>query len=90
MYRALNELPGVSCPSCDGAFYVFPSFQGFIDIRNDIRDDTELASWMLEEAGVSTVPGSAFGAPGHLRLSYAAGMVYLKDAVSRLEEAMAG
>ena len=88
MYRALNELPGVSCPSCDGAFYVFPSFQDFIDIRNDIRDDTELASWMLEEAGVSTVPGSAFGAPGHLRLSYAASMDYLQDAVSRMKAAM--
>jgi aspartate aminotransferase len=88
MYRALNELPGVSCPSCDGAFYVFPSFQDFIDIRNDIRDDTELAGWMLEEAGVSTVPGSAFGAPGHLRLSYAASMDYLQDAVSRMKAAM--
>jgi aspartate aminotransferase len=88
MYRALNELPGVSCPSCDGAFYVFPSFQDFIDIRNDIRDDTELAGWMLEEAGVSTVPGSAFGAPGHLRLSYAASMDYLQDAVARMKAAM--
>ena len=88
MYEALNALPGVTCPSCDGAFYVFPSFQGFIDSREDIRDDTELATWMLEEAGVSTVPGSAFGAPGHLRLSYAASMDYLEDAVARMKRAM--
>jgi len=88
MYEALNALPGVTCPSCDGAFYVFPSFQDFIDSREDIRDDTELATWMLEEAGVSTVPGSAFGAPGHLRLSYAASMDYLEDAVARMKRAM--
>ena len=88
MHEALNELPGVDCPSCDGAFYVFPSFQGFIDGCDDIRDDTELATWMLEAAGVSTVPGSAFGAPGHLRLSYAASMDYLQNAIQRIEAAM--
>ena len=89
MHGALNALPGVSCATCDGAFYAFPSFEDYIEGRDDLRDDVDLANWFLEEAGVATVPGSAFGAPGHLRLSYAAGMVYLKDAVSRLEEAMA-
>ena len=89
MYEALNRLPGVSCPTCDGAFYVFPSFEDFIEDHADIRDDTELATWMLEEAGVSTVPGSAFGAPGHLRLSYAASMDYLQDAIARMNRAMA-
>jgi aspartate aminotransferase len=88
IHDALNRLPGVDCPECDGAFYAFPSFQEFIDNRDDIRDDVELASWMLEEAGVSTVPGSAFGAPGHLRLSYAAGMDYLEDAIGRMRRAM--
>jgi aspartate aminotransferase len=88
MYEELNALPGVDCPSCDGAFYVFPSFEGFLANRDDIRDDTELATWMLEEAGVSTVPGSAFGAPGHLRLSYAASMDYLQDAIARMKRAM--
>lgn len=85
---ALNALPGVDCPTCDGAFYAFPSFQGFIESREDIRDDTELATWMLDQAGVSTVPGSAFGAPGHLRLSYAASMDYLRDAIGRMRQAM--
>jgi aspartate aminotransferase len=88
IHEALNEIPGVHCPDCDGAFYAFPSFQGFLDSRSDIRDDVDLASWLLEAAGVSTVPGSAFGAPGHLRLSYAAGMDYLKDAISRIERAV--
>jgi aspartate aminotransferase len=88
IHGALNDIPGVECPDCDGAFYAFPTFQGFLDSRDDIRDDVELASWMLEEAGVSTVPGSAFGAPGHLRLSYAASMDYLEEAISRIRKAV--
>jgi aspartate aminotransferase len=88
IHGALNDIPGVECPDCDGAFYAFPTFQGFLDSRDDIKDDVELASWMLEEAGVSTVPGSAFGAPGHLRLSYAASMDYLEDAISRIRKAV--
>jgi aspartate aminotransferase len=88
MHGALNELPGVQCETCDGAFYAFPSFQEFIDARDDVRDDVELAAWFLENAGVATVPGSAFGAHGHLRLSYASSMDYLKDAVARLKGAM--
>jgi aspartate aminotransferase len=87
-HRALNEIPGVSCPEADGAFYAFPSFQGFIDSREDIRDDTELATWLLETVGVATVPGSAFGAPGHLRLSYAASMDYLEEAIERIRKAI--
>jgi aspartate aminotransferase len=88
IHAALNGIPGVHCPESDGAFYAFPSFQGFLDSRSDIRDDVELASWLLEAAGVSTVPGSAFGAPGHLRLSYAAGMDYLAEAISRIKHAV--
>ena len=85
---ALNELPGVECPDCDGAFYAFPSFQGFIDNMQALSTDVELANWFLEEAGVATVPGSAFGAPGHLRLSYASSMDELADAIGRMKRAM--
>jgi aspartate aminotransferase len=90
MHAALNEIEGVTCPTCEGAFYAFPSFQGFIDRVDGIRDDVELAAWLLERAGVSTVPGSAFGAPGHLRLSFAAGMDCLEDAVGRIKAAIQG
>ncbi len=88
--QALNALPGVDCPDCDGAFYAFPSFHGVLEDRPELSDDVALANWLLEEAGVSTVPGSAFGAPGHLRLSYAASREYLEDAVSRLDKALSG
>jgi aspartate aminotransferase len=86
--EALNEIPGVDCPACDGAFYAFPSFQGVLEARPDLSSDVDLANWLLEEAGVSTVPGSAFGAPGHLRLSYAASREYLEDAVGRIRKAV--
>ena len=85
---ALNEIEGVECPECDGAFYAFPSFQVVIDRMDGIRDDVELATWLLDEAGVATVPGSAFGAPGHLRLSFASSMDELKDAIGRIRNAL--
>lgn len=86
---ALNKIPGVDCPSCDGAFYAFPSFQGVIDNIAGLHNDVELAEWLMETAGVSTVPGTPFGAPGHLRLSYAASLEYLEDAVKRIKNAVA-
>ncbi len=85
---ALNEIPGVDCPDCEGAFYAFPSFQGVLDQMEHLRDDVDLAGWLLEDAGVSTVPGSAFGAPGHLRLSFAASMDYLEEAINRINAAV--
>ena len=87
---ALNSIPGVDCPAAEGAFYAFPSFAGVIESLPRLRDDVGLAAWLLEEAGVSTVPGSAFGAPGHLRLSYAASKEYLADAVQRIRRAVEG
>jgi aspartate aminotransferase len=86
---ALNALEGVTCEDCDGAFYALPSFAGVIERMPNIRDDVELAEWMLENAGVAMVPGTAFGAPGHLRLSFATSMENLVDCVRRISEAIA-
>ncbi|PAV26993.1 aspartate aminotransferase [Tamilnaduibacter salinus] len=85
---ALNELPGVECLKGDGTFYAFPSFQAVIDARDDVDTDVELAELLLKEAGVALVPGSAFGCPGHMRLSFATGLDTLKNAVSRLATAL--
>ncbi len=85
---ALNKLPGVSCDSADGAFYALPSFVEAINMIPTIADDIELAEWMLENAGVAMVPGTAFGAPGFLRISYATSMENLKDAIDRIGAAL--
>lgn len=88
LIAALNDLPGVSCPEAQGAFYALPSFAEVIESIPEIKDDVELASWLLEEAGVGLVPGSAFGAPGHLRLSFAASLEVLETSIKRIGRAI--
>lgn len=82
---ALNALPGVACLPSDGTFYAFP------DMREAMKtlgcgDDIEFTARLLTEAKVALVPGSAFGAPGHMRLSYATSMEMLESAISRMSE----
>lgn len=84
---ALNAIPGVSCIAGDGAFYAFPSFKEAM-AKAGISDDIEFAEKLLTDAGVALVPGSAFGAPGYARLSFATSMDNLKDAVARLSKAL--
>ncbi|MCF6225777.1 MAG: pyridoxal phosphate-dependent aminotransferase [Xanthomonadales bacterium] len=85
---ALNKLPGVSCEPADGAFYALPSFIQTIKDLPGINNDIELAGWLLESAGVAMVPGTAFGAPGFLRLSYATSMENLETAIARIDTAL--
>ncbi|NRQ01509.1 pyridoxal phosphate-dependent aminotransferase [Marinobacterium sp. xm-d-530] len=85
----LNKIEGVECIPADGTFYAFPSFQGVIDARSDINDDIELAEYLLQEAGVALVPGSAFGAPSNMRLSFATSKEILADAIERIAKALA-
>lgn len=82
-------LTGWSGIAADGTFYAFPSFQGVIDQRDEFADDVALAEYLLIEAGVALVPGSAFGAPGNLRLSFATSMEVLEDAIGRIAKALA-
>ncbi|WP_166258664.1 pyridoxal phosphate-dependent aminotransferase [Marinobacter salicampi] len=88
LVEALNELPGVECLKGDGTFYAFPSFQEAIEAKPGVDNDVEFAEVLLREAGVALVPGSAFGAPGHMRLSFATGMGTLKEAITRLKKAL--
>ncbi len=85
---ALNALEGVRCAEADGTFYAFPDFSAVIERLDGIGDDVELAEHLLRAAGVALVPGSAFGSPGYLRLSFATGMDTLKDALGRIAEAL--
>ena len=82
LVAALNELPGVTCLEGDGTFYAFADFSGAIK-QLGLANDIELAEKLLE-GGVALVPGSAFGAEGCMRFSFAVSLDTLKSAVSRI------
>ena len=84
LLEALNSLPGFRCLPADGAFYAFPDVSEVIAGLDEVGDDTEFAAFLLEQAGVAVVPGAAFGAPGHERLSYACSLETLERAVDRI------
>ncbi|MDH3281762.1 MAG: pyridoxal phosphate-dependent aminotransferase [Gammaproteobacteria bacterium] len=81
----LNATKGVRALPSDGTFYTFPDFSEAIAATPGAEDDTAMAGLILERAGVALVPGSAFGGPGHMRLSYATDMDTLNDALDRLQ-----
>jgi aspartate aminotransferase len=93
LVERLNAIPGVSCLLPDGAFYVFPSIAGWLGKRTAagvrLDDDIAACAWLLEDAGVALVPGSEFGAPGHMRISYAVSQDTLAEAVDRIAAAAA-
>ncbi len=82
----LNQIRGVRCLPSQGTFYAFPDFSKAIAATDGINNDVEMAEYILDKAGVALVPGSAFGAEGHLRLSYATSMEILEKAMDRLEK----
>ena len=85
VYTRLNQLKGVKCLPAQGTFYVFPTMEGVIAGIDGVDEDIALAEYFLEKAGLAMVPGSAFGAPGYMRLSFATSLDNLKRAMDRLE-----
>jgi aspartate aminotransferase len=81
--RALNALPGVSCLPGAGTFYAFAEVSRAMAALR-CRDDAEFAELLLNEAGVAVVPGSGFGSPGHMRLSFTCSMETLEKALFRI------
>jgi aspartate aminotransferase len=84
---ALNDIPGVECRPGEGTFYALPRVRGVIE-QLGMADDVELTEHLINLAGVAVVPGSAFGAPGYLRLSFACSMKTLQEAIERIKAAM--
>lgn len=87
----LNSIPGISCAMPGGAFYVFPNVselfgKTFGDFS--ISDADRLAEFLLEEAKVAVVPGSGFGAPNYIRLSYATSMEAIEKGLDRIADAV--
>lgn len=88
LVSALNDLPGFSCIEGEGAFYAFPNVEKVIAKIESVKDDVELSTWLLENAEVAVVPGTPFGAPGHIRLSFATSMENLQEAVARIKDCL--
>ena len=85
LVEALNEIPGMKCIAGDGTFYTFANIDGLIQAKG-AKTDVELCEMLLNEAKVALVPGTAFGAPGHCRFSFACSLDTLKEAVRRIRE----
>ncbi len=86
MTTMLNEIDGVNCPMPEGAFYCFPDVSGLVGRTLGGRvanSSSELADVLLETIQIAVVPGEAFGAPGHFRLSYALGDDDLVEGLER-------
>lgn len=90
--NSLNAIDGISCNVPEGAFYVFPSCEGVIGKKTKsggvISNDTDFATYLLEEALVAVVPGSAFGSEGFFRISYATSDENLEKACDRIAKAV--
>ena len=87
----LNAIDGISCPTPQGAFYTFPKISALFGRRANGRtlsNSAAVIDYLLDAAGVAAVPGDAFGADDHMRLSYAASMEALRTGLDRLEQAV--
>ena len=85
LIKRVNQIKGVQCLPAVGAFYLFPNFADAITDCNDTNNDIEMAEYLLEKAGVAMVPGSAFGAEGYMRISYATDLDTLNEAIDRIQ-----
>ena len=87
----LNAIDGISCPMPQGAFYTFPKINGLFCRRANGRtlsNSADVIDYLLDAAGVALVPGDAFGADDHARLSYAASMEALRTGLDRIDQAV--
>ncbi|MBC7982506.1 MAG: pyridoxal phosphate-dependent aminotransferase [Candidatus Obscuribacterales bacterium] len=87
LLAGLNQLPGVSCLAGAGTFYAFANIEAAMASKK-LADDNAFAEFLLNDAGVAVVPGSGFGAPGHVRLSFACSEQTLQEALRRMDKAL--
>ncbi len=84
LVAALNDIPGFKCAEGAGTFYAFPNIEGAMEAVG-VKKDSDFSELLMKKADVALVPGSAFGAPGYLRLSFATSMDVLEKAISRIK-----
>ena len=91
MIELLNDLPSIKCAMPGGAFYAFPDFSAYIGrVGNDelLKDTFNISEYILDCTQVATVPGDGFGAPGHIRFSYATSTEIIKKGLARVRKAL--
>ena len=86
--KSLQEIDGINCLASEGTFYSFPDMNDLIEKLDGISNDIELAEFFLEKAQVAMVPGSAFGASGCMRISFATSMENLEKSMERIKAAL--
>jgi aspartate aminotransferase len=94
MYARLTAIPGLRCIEPRGAFYCFPDISAYLGRKAPggeiMANDVSLCDYLVQEGRVALVPGTGFGAPGYVRLSYACGLDLIRAGVTRMAEALAG
>jgi len=90
MLDLLRAIPGVDCPTPEGAFYLFPDMRAWLTPHTDVPDTMTLCEKLLTGAGVVCVPGEAFGAAGFMRLSFAVGDDAISEGVRRIRSGLEG
>jgi len=85
LHSELNKIDGIEYKKPEGSFYAFVNVNGLIDKLEGIKDDFDLAEYLLNEANVAVVPGTAFGSKNHIRISFATSLENLEKAVDRIK-----
>ena len=91
MLEFLNNIPEISCAVPNGAFYAFPDFSSYLHRKGDnklLKDTFDISEYILDSVQVGTVPGDGFGAPGHIRFSYATSREIIKEGMNRVRKAL--
>jgi aspartate aminotransferase len=91
LYDALTSINGVTCYKPEGAFYLFPNISSFFNKSADvlkINNSFDMSMYLLYKAKVATVPGSAFGSEGYIRISYSTSMEKLVEGAERIKHAL--
>lgn len=84
----LNKVNGISCTRSQGTFYCFANVDEAISLIDGVTTDVEFATYLLEKCGIAVVPGTAFGLPGYMRISFATSKEKLTEALKRLNDLM--
>ncbi len=91
VYERLRRIPNIRCPKPQGAFYVFPNVSAYLNEKAGgpvLKTGDDLAAYLIDTAHVAVVGGSDFGAPEHIRISYANSMENLERGLDRIEAAL--